>query len=540
MIKLQGVGVSKGISIGKLYFSSQSSLEVEFITIEDCDKELQRFEEARTRAIEKLGIIAQNAEEKLGKDNAILFEVHQMMLDDLDYRETIEKAIKVNKACAEYAVSVAAKQFSQMFSEMDDEYMQARSLDVKDISLRVLNILSNAQEESDDLDDEARIFAGEDFTPSETAQFDRDKVLGIATSQGSKNSHTAIFARILSLPAVVGLKDTLDRQYHGQLAIIDGESGELIINPDAETVKAKEKMQKQLAKEALRLEAFRGKKTLTKSGREVKLYANIANVEDVDAVLKNDAEGIGLFRSEFLYLESSDYPSEEVQYKAYSEVAKKMGDKPVIVRTLDIGADKQADYFKLPKEENPAMGMRAIRICLTQPHIFKTQLRAIYRAACHGNIYIMLPMIVSVDEVLRSKAIIEEVKTELQSENIPFKGDIPVGIMIETPAAVMISELLAKEVDFFSMGTNDLTQYTLAADRQNESISEFADFHHEAILRMIEMVCKNAHANGIWAGICGELAYDMNLTEFFNRIGLDELSVTPSAILPLREKISLS
>ncbi len=538
MIKLQGKGVSKGIAIGKLYFASQLDLNIAFSSIQDVEEELQRFEKAREKAIEQLGVIAKKTEEKLGKENAMLFEVHQMMLDDMDYRDVITNEISSNKAAAEYAVSLSAKQFAQMFSEMDDEYMKARALDVQDISRRVIEILLNKQ--TDDSLDDARIYAGPDFTPSETAQFDREKVLGIVTAQGSKNSHTAIFARTLSLPAIIGLENELDEKYDGLLAIIDGETGEVIIEPDEATLKNKEEKKKNLEEEAAKLEAFRGKKTLTKSGREVKLYANIGSAADVDAVLKSDAEGIGLFRSEFLYLESTDFPTEEVQYQAYKEVVEKMENKPVIIRTLDIGADKQADYFNLPKEENPAMGMRAIRICLTQPEIFKTQLRAIYRASAHGNVYVMLPMIISVDEVVRSKKIVEEVKAELRKENIAFSEDVPLGIMIETPAAVMISDLLAKEVDFFSMGTNDLTQYTLAIDRQNESISEFSDTHHEAILRMIEIMCKNAHANGIWAGICGELAYDTRLTEFFNKVGLDELSVTPSAVLSLREKISQS
>ncbi len=538
MIVLQGKGVSKGIAIGNLYFPSQIDLNIEFYAIENVEAELAAFEKARVKAIEQLGVIAKKTAEKLGEENAALFEVHQMMLEDLDYCETITGEITSNKASAPYAVGKAAKQFSQMFSEMDDEYMKARALDVQDISRRVVEILMNKQ--SIDSHEGTYIYAGEDFVPSETAQFDREKVLGIATMQGSKNSHTAIFARTLSLPAVIGLKESLDRKYNNALTIIDGEEGTVIIDPDEKTLAEKRAQQQAQIEAKQKLESFRGKKTLTKSGREIKLYANIGCVADVEAVLENDAEGIGLFRSEFLYLESKDYPCEETQYIAYSTVAKKMGDKPVIIRTLDIGADKQADYFNLPQEENPAMGMRAIRICLTRPEIFKTQLRAIYRAACHGNIYLMLPMIISVEEVRRSKAIIEEVKAELSAAGIAFKGDIPVGIMIETPAAVMISDLLAKEVDFFSMGTNDLTQYTLAVDRQNDSIAEFTDTHHEAILRMIKMVCDNAHANGIWAGICGELSYDMNLTSFFNEIGLDELSVTPSAVLPLREKISQS
>ncbi len=536
MITLEGKGVSKGIAIGKVYFASQLNLDAELSSIENCEAELERLEKARLEAMEQLKTLEKNIEAKLGAENAVLFEVHQMMLDDLDYREAIEAEIKDNKASAEYAVCQAGKQFAQMFAEMDDEYMKERASDVLDISRRLLGVLLGEQSGIDS--HEPLIYAGVDFAPSQTAQFDREKVLGIATAEGSKNSHTAIFARTLGLPAIIGLKDNLDKKYNGLMAIIDGETGEMIIEPDEQTLKTKQARKEALADEAAKLEAYRGRQTATKSGHKIKLYANITCVADVEAVLKNDAEGIGLFRSEFLYLESNDYPSEETQYNAYKTVLQKMGDKPVIIRTLDIGADKQAAYFKLPHEENPAMGMRAIRICLTQPDIFKTQLRAIYRAAAHGNAYIMLPMIISVAEVVRSKAIMEEVKAELTAEGIDFKGDIPVGIMIETPAAVMVSDLLAKEVDFFSMGTNDLTQYTLAVDRQNESIAEFVDTHHEAILRMIELVCQNAHQNGIWAGICGELSYDMDLVEFFVKIGLDELSVTPSAVLPLREKIA--
>ncbi len=544
MNSLHGKGVSRGIAIGRLSFSIQSDLKVDFCATDNIEAELIRFENSRLKAIEQLGVIAEKTKESLGEENAMLFEVHQMMLDDTDYRDAITDTIKNEKACAEYALSQAAAQFSEMFANMDDAYMQARAADVEDISRRVLDILrgkkTESSEQTSNTDDaNLLVLAGVDFTPSETAQCDRNKICALVTSEGSKNSHTAIFARILGIPAIIGLKEQLNPSLNGAFVVVDGNTGELIVNPDEATLAAMQAKKQQLEEDAQRLEAFRGKETRTRSGQKVKLYANIGSGADVEAVLNNDAEGIGLFRSEFLYLESTDYPSETVQYEAYSHVARKMNGKEVIIRTLDIGADKQAPYFQLPQEENPALGMRAIRICLSRPEVFKTQLRALYRAACHGNILIMLPMITCLKEVQRAKAIMAEVKAELEAAKIPFKGDIPVGIMIETPAAAIMSDVLAQEVDFFSMGTNDLTQYTLAIDRQNESIAEFCNIHDEAVLRLIELVCTNAHKHNIWCGICGELAADTALTEFFVQIGVDELSVTPTDILSLREQISL-
>ncbi len=547
MEKLQGKGVSQGIAIGILTFSVQSELKVEFQITSDVKKELERFENCRIKAKEQLGTLAESTKDSLGEENAMLFEVHQMMLDDLDFRESITGCIKTEKSCSEYAVSQAAAKFSKMFADMDDPYMQARAADVEDISRRLLDVLQNKPSHKMCADglmgtdgNMQLVLAGVDFTPSETAQCDRDKVCALITSDGSKNSHTAIFSRILGIPAVIGLKDQLDESLNGLVAIVDGSTGQVIVDPDADMLALMQEKKVELEEEAKRLEAFRGKETRTADGKKIKLFANIGSSHDVDAVLKSDAEGIGLFRSEFLYLESDDYPTEEVQYQAYSLVARKMGGKEVVIRTLDIGADKQASYFNLPAEENPALGMRAIRICLTRPEIFKTQLRALYRAACNGNILIMLPMITCVEEVRRAKAIMAEVKKELEAEKIPFKGDIPVGIMIETPAAAIMSDVLAKEVDFFSMGTNDLTQYTLAVDRQNESVAEFCNIHDEALLRLMEMVCTNAHKNGIWAGVCGELAADQSLTEFFVKIGVDELSISPAGILALRKQVSLT
>ncbi len=537
MIKLQGTGVSKGIAIGKISFCGQKALEVEFKEVSDTKAEVDRFESARTLAITQLGHLAVETAAKLGKENSLLFEIHQMMLEDLDYHDTIVDYIKDNKSNAEYAVSEVAKQFSAMFAEMEDEYMKARAVDVFDVSRRVIEILLDVAMDKSSYT-EPTIYAGDDFTPSETAQFDRERVLGIATVMGSKNSHTAIFSRTLGIPAVIGLGDSLLEEYDGKTIILDGETGEIIVDPDEASLAEKMKKKEALEGEQSRLLEFRDKATVTKDGRHMGVYANIGCVADVDSVLENGAEGIGLFRSEFLYLESTDYPTEQEQFKAYSAVAKKMNGKPVIIRTLDIGADKQASYFNLPVEENPAMGLRALRICLTKPEIFKTQIRALLRAAFHGNIHIMLPMVTSVWEVQKAKEIIAEVKSELIAEKVVFKPDVPVGIMIETPAAAVISDLLAKEVDFFSVGTNDLTQYTMAVDRQNESIEQFCDIHHDAILRLIEMAAKNAHDNGIMIGICGELGADLELTEFFCKIGIDELSVTPTSVLSVREKIS--
>ncbi len=537
MLELKGIGVSPGIAIARLHFPKERVIDFPLQHTKDVAGEIRRFESSRALAVTQLGELAVKTALTLGKQNSLLFEIHQMMLEDLDYCDTVKDMINDDKVCAEYAVSQTAQQFATMFSDMEDEYMRERAADVKDVSIRVIEILTGTQSRAEELD-EPCIYAGIDFTPSETAQFDRDKALALVTCYGSKNSHTAIFARTLGIPAVIGLKDNLTQELDGKLVVLDGSTGELIVEPDEATLALFKERQKTENENAKKLDAYRGKKTVTKGGKLVKLYANIGSPDDVEAVLQNDAEGIGLFRSEFLYLESDDYPSEEVQYNAYKKVAEKMGERPVIIRTLDIGADKQASYFNLPEEENPAMGMRAIRICLTRPEVFKTQLRALYRASEHGNISIMLPMITSLKEVKDAKEIIAQVKAELKSEGHKIDEYLSIGIMIETPAAAVISDLLAKEVDFFSIGTNDLIQYTLATDRQNESISEFCDDHHEAVKRLIAMTCSGAHKQGIWVGICGELAADKEMTEFFASVEVDELSVTPSQILPLRERLS--
>lgn len=536
-MKLQGKGVSAGIAVGKILFMGRSELDVSKRPAEGIENEIQRFEIARASAAIQLGQLSVETAQSLGRQNSLLFEIHQMMLEDLDYRESVHRIIRNEQACAEWAVSQTILQFSQMFSDMDDEYMRARALDVEDVSRRIIAILSGKQHHLE-LGDEPVILASEDFTPSETAQFDQNKVLALITSNGSVNSHTAIFARTMGIPAIIGLGKGMHPHLTGQIAALDGGSGEIYINPDKDTLQKIEYEQTRQQEQSKRLEQYRGKPTRTKSGRQIRLYANIGTVSDVTAVLAGDAEGIGLFRTEYLYLESSDYPTEQAQYNAYRVVLKEMGNKQVIIRTLDIGADKRISYFGLPDEENPAMGMRAIRICLARPDMFKTQLRAIYRASVHGNAAIMFPMITSVEEVRRAKELSAQVRDELAKEDIHFNGKIPIGIMIETPASVIISDLLAKEVDFFSIGTNDLTQYTLAADRQNDNVAEFYNTHHEAILRQIRCTVENAHKNGIWVGICGELGADHSMTEALFEIGIDEISVAPSEILGLRSKIA--
>ena len=487
-------------------------------------------------AVSQLKGLYDKALEDVGEANAMIFEIHQMMLEDLDYLESIENIIRTQEVNAEYAVATTADNFSAMFAAMDDAYMQGRAADVKDVSERVLDILCGVDNGIKEMT-EPCIIAADDLAPSETVQLDKSKVLGFATMYGSSNSHTAILARTMNIPAVIGLGEGLLEEYDGHDAVIDGFSGTLYIDPDEETMKLmEEKRAKDLEQKAL-LEQLKGKENVTKSGQKINVYANIGNVSDLGTVIKNDAGGIGLFRSEFLYLENTDFPTEEQQFAVYKKVAESMAGKKVIIRTLDIGADKQVDYFGLDKEENPALGYRAIRICLTRPEIFKTQLRALYRAAVYGNISIMFPMIISVDEVRRIKEIIAEVKEELKNEGIPYKEDVELGIMIETPASVMVSRDLAKEVDFFSVGTNDLTQYTLAIDRQNSKLDEFYDPHHPAVLAMIRMAAESAHAEGAWIGICGELGADLELTEEFLKMGLDELSVSPAMVLPLRKRI---
>ena len=536
MITISGKSVFGGVSIGKILFYQRNDKVIKREHVDDVDAEWKRFQDAKDQAVEQLKGLYEKALEDVGEANAMIFEIHQMMLEDLDYLESIENIIRTQEVNAEYAVATTADNFAAMFSAMDDAYMQGRAADVKDVSERVLNILSGADTGLQEMN-EPCIIAADDLAPSETVQLDKSKVLGFATMYGSSNSHTAILARTMNIPAVIGLGEDLKAEYNGKDAIIDGFTGTLYIDPDEETMKAmQEKRAKDLEQRAL-LEQLKGKENVTKSGQKINVYANIGNVSDLGAVLKNDAGGIGLFRSEFLYLENSDFPTEEQQFAVYKKVAESMAGKKVIIRTLDIGADKQVDYFGLDKEENPALGYRAIRICLTRPEIFKTQLRALYRAAVFGNISIMFPMIISVKEVQKIKEIIAEVKDELKSEGIPYKEDVELGIMIETPASVMVSRELAKEVDFFSVGTNDLTQYTLAIDRQNSKLDEFYDPHHPAVLRMIRMAAESAHAEGAWIGICGELGADLELTEEFLKMGLDELSVSPSMVLPLRNRI---
>ncbi len=536
MITISGKSVFGGVSIGKILFYQRNDKVIKREHVDDVDAEWKRFQDAKDTAVDQLKGLYEKALEDVGEANAMIFEIHQMMLEDLDYLESIENIIRTQEVNAEYAVATTADNFAAMFSAMDDAYMQGRAADVKDVSERVLNILSGADTGIKEMN-EPCIIAADDLAPSETVQLDKSKVLGFATMYGSSNSHTAILARTMNIPAVIGLGEDLKAEYNGKDAIIDGFTGTLYIEPDEETMKAmQEKRAKDLEQRAL-LEQLKGKENVTKSGQKINVYANIGNVSDLGAVLKNDAGGIGLFRSEFLYLENSDFPTEEQQFAVYKKVAESMAGKKVIIRTLDIGADKQVDYFGLDKEENPALGYRAIRICLTRPEIFKTQLRALYRAAVFGNISIMFPMIISVNEVKKIKEIIAEVKEELKSEGIPYKEDVELGIMIETPASVMVSRELAKEVDFFSVGTNDLTQYTLAIDRQNSKLDEFYDPHHPAVLRMIQMAAESAHAEGAWIGICGELGADLELTEEFLKMGLDELSVSPSMVLPLRNRI---
>lgn len=536
MITIKGKSVFGGVSIGKIMFYKRNEKVIKRTHVDDVDAEWKRFCDAKDTAVSQLKELYDKAIEDVGEANAMIFEIHQMMLEDLDYLESIENIIRTQEVNAEFAVATTADNFAQMFAAMDDAYMQGRAADVKDVSERVLDILCGVSDGMKEMT-EPCIIAADDLAPSETVQLDKSKVLGFATMYGSSNSHTAILARTMNIPAVIGLGEDLLTKYDGKMAVIDGFTGMLYIDPDEETMKVMEEKRAKDQEQKALLEQLKGKENVTKSGQKINVYANIGNVSDVGAVLKNDAGGIGLFRSEFLYLENSDFPTEEQQFAVYKQVAENMAGKKVIIRTLDIGADKQVDYFGLDKEENPALGYRAIRICLTRKEIFKTQLRALYRAAMFGNISIMFPMIISVAEVHEIKAIIAEVKEELKNEGIPFKDDVELGVMIETPASVMISRELAKEVDFFSVGTNDLTQYTLAIDRQNAKLDKFYDPHHPAVLAMIKMAADNAHAEGAWIGICGELGADLELTEEFLKMGLDELSVSPAMVLPLRKRI---
>ena len=534
MITGSGKSVCDGIAIGKVFLYKKQEQHFEKHSIADVESELKRFQEAKETAIKQLKELYDKVVKDAGEEEAMIMEIHQMLLGDEDFNESIEEKIRVNKVNAECAIEETKEEFAAIFSAMDDEYMKGRAADIKDISNRVINILSGTQ--LNFTMSEPMIIVAEDLAPSETVQFDKDKILAFVTKEGSSNSHTAILARTMNIPSIVQANIEINDDLNGKVMVVDGVNGHYYIEPDEDTMVELTKLKENFGKETEELNKLKGLEDITADGKKIKLYSNIGNVEDLKKVLENDSQGIGLFRSEFLYLGRDTYPTEEEQFLAYKEVASKMEGKKVIIRTLDIGADKQADYFELDKEENPAMGLRAIRICLKRPEIFKTQLRAIYRASAYGNISIMFPMIIDVEEIRAIKEIIKNVQMELKAEGIEYK-DVEIGIMIETPASVIVSDDLAKEVDFFSVGTNDLTQYTLAIDRQNQKLDSFYNPHHKAILRMLKMVVDNAHANGIWAGICGELGADLELTETFLKMGFDELSVSPGKTLRLRKKI---
>ena len=531
----KGKSVFGGIAIGRISVYQKKEQQVKRVKIENPDKEMERYEKAKAEGIRQLQGLYDKALKEVGEANAAIFEVHQMMMEDDGYNESVENIIRSQGVNAEYAVAATGDNYAQMFSAMDDDYMRERAADVRDISERLLTILNGESAEAMD-EDEPKIIVAEDLAPSETVQLDKDKVLSFITVKGSLNSHTAILARTMAIPALVNTDLSLDEQMDGKLGIVDGASGVFYVDPDEETLtRMKEKQKEDLCRKELLL-TLKGKENVTLDGQKVMLYANIGNIKDLATVIQNDAGGIGLFRSEFIYLEREDFPTEEEQFQIYRQVAQTMAGKRVIIRTLDIGADKQCDYFHMEHEENPALGCRAIRICLIRPEIFKTQLRALFRASVFGKIAIMYPMITSIQEVQKIKEIAEEVKAELTSQGIEF-GEPEQGIMIETPAAAIISDDLARKVDFFSIGTNDLSQYTMAIDRQNPKLDPFFDPHHPAVLRMISMVVDNAHKAGIWAGICGELGADQSLTKEFLAMGVDELSVSPGSILPLRKII---
>ena len=536
MISIQGKGVSTGVAMGPLYYYKRAKSEIRRYEVEDINDEWSRFKAAQEKTINQLGELAEKAREEAGDEAAMLFETHQMMAEDLDYEESIEGMIKEQKLNAEAAVTDTAAQFAKMFAQMDDAYMQARAADVKDVSNRIIAALTGVVQGGIDSPVPV-ILASDDLAPSETVQLDKSKILGFVTEGGSGSSHTAILARTMGIPAIIGVGDQLKPEYEGREVIIDGGTGNVVVDADEATkLYLMNKREEQLKFQKM-LEELKGKENVTLDGHTIRTYCNIGNPEDVHSVLENDGGGIGLFRSEFLYLNCDDYPSEDYQFEAYKKVLSDMNGKEVIIRTLDIGADKQIDYFELPKEENPALGNRALRICLNRPEIFRTQLRALFRASAYGKLGIMFPMVTSVWEVQEARKMCEQVKKELDAEGKPYSQDVEIGIMIETPAAAVMSDRLAKLVDFFSCGTNDLTQYTLACDRQNNDLGRFFNPHHPAVLRLLKMVCDNAHKNGVWVGICGELGADLDLTETFLSIGVDELSVSPRAVLPLRKKI---
>ena len=531
----QGKSVFGGIAIGHLCVYKKGEQQVTRQKIADVEAEVKRFQDAKEAAQAQLGELYDKAVREVGEANAAIFEMHQMLLEDEDYQDSVENIIRTQQVNAEYATAITSDHFSSMFAEMDDDYMKERAADIRDISERVIANL-NGENKSKVVTDEPVIILADDLAPSETVQLEKDKVLSFVTVHGSVNSHTAILARTMGIPALVSTEMELTDDLDGKLAVVDGNHGVIYVEPDAETMEKMEALKKEEEEKKELLQTFKNKESITLDGKKVLTYANIGNVKDLALVLQNGAEGIGLFRSEFLYLESETYPTEDEQFEVYKKVAETMAGKRVIIRTLDIGADKQADYFELAKEENPAMGVRAIRICLTRPEIFKTQLRALFRASAFGNIAIMYPMITSLSEIAQIKKIVEEVKAELDADSVPY-GTPEQGIMIETPAAATISDLLAEEVDFFSIGTNDLTQYTLAIDRQNQSLDSFFDAHHIAVLRMINQTVQNAHKAGIWCGICGELGADSDLTKLFLAMGIDELSVSPGRLLTIRRLI---
>lgn len=537
MTEFIGKGVYGAIAVGKISVFKRQDVAVKRLKIEDSAKEIARLEAAKKKATLQLSEIYEKAIKEVGEANAQIFEIHMMMVEDEDYNEAITEMINGQSVNAEYAVAVTADNFAEMFASMDDSYMQARAADVRDISNRIIACMSDSKNTAY-VSEEKVIICADDLAPSETVSLDKDKVLAFVTAHGSSNSHTAILARNMNIPAIIGVgNDFLSQISDGDMAVADGFSGKFILNPDEKTVSLYQKKQKEDVEKKALLQTLRGKEDITLDGTKINIFANIGSVDNIGAVLLNDAGGIGLFRSEFLYLENNDYPCEEEQFKVYRRVLESMATKKVIIRTLDIGADKQADYFNLSKEENPALGLRAIRLCLTRQDVFKTQLRALYRASVYGRLGIMFPMITSLWELEEILDLCEAVKKELDSDSIEYSRNIELGIMIETPAAAIISDRLAPLVDFFSVGTNDLTQYTLACDRQNPHIERFCDTHHEAILRLIEFSAKNAHENGAWIGICGELAADTSLTESFLRMGIDELSVSPSFVLKVRDRV---
>lgn len=541
MKRYNGKSIYKGIAVGRIKIFKKTAWDTSLHKITDTEAEIERFNKARDIAVAQLQSIYRKASQEIGEEAAAIFDVQSMLIGDDDFTDSVYSLIRDENANAEYAVFQSGETLSQIFSQMEDEYMNARSADIKDIAHRVVTVLCNGEDECECFQSEGEvsnaepaILCADDLTPAETVALDKSKILAFVTKYGSSQSHTAILARTMNIPALTGV--IIDPEWNGKLGIVDSLAGEFIIEPDAETLAKKRILQKECNEKTELLQQLKGMESVTLDGKKINVYANIGSVSDAELAIENDAEGIGLFRSEFLYLGRHDYPTEEEQFVAYRNVAKKMNGKKVIIRTLDIGADKQADYFKLDKEENPAMGFRAIRICLDRPDLFKTQLRAIFRASAFGNLAIMYPMIISVDEVRRIKKIASDVCYSLNKENIPY-GNVEQGIMIETPAAVMMSEDLAQEVDFFSIGTNDLTQYTLAIDRQNSRLESFYDPHHPAVLREIQMTIENGHKHGCWVGICGELGGDLELTEKFISMGIDELSVSPSRILALRDKI---